>query len=417
MAACAVLIGLAGISLVAAAAPGSAAAQQGVVTTRDGRQLEGEIRDVGSAVTITHRGVTSQISKDDVASVDYATFAQRIQDRLAAALDGDVAARIEIAGDALGRKEYTLALQATDAALAIDPLDRDARRMANTIAQQMQLDRATTRRSELSADPSASSAEPPVGRRRTLDAAQINRLRQLELRPGDRVRIRFNNNVRRRFADSQAGLDIRAFIRREETEQALEILALGTRDMVDDVQVLSDPLAIETFGRRIHTAVLQGCATAGCHGGESAGDFRLITGRQNAETMLTNFYLLNTYVREVARVDDPNAARDARSPFAASAVYAVERGRATSSLLYQYALPRKLATTRHPAVRGWDGVVRSVNDRLARDLVQWMDGDLAAVRPDYEDISFTLPARRAQNDSADDAASEPTTQPAPGAAE
>lgn len=399
--------GIAGLAMVTAAQPAQAG-EVGLVTTADGRTLEGQITDNGQTITVTVRGVSTTIDKTNVASVDYATFADRFRDRLALLGDGDIKGRLDLAREALDRKEYDLSFSAIDSALSIDPLDREGRRLSLYVQRQMTLDQASTRAAD-PADADAMAAteiadEPPTPGQTRLSPEQINRLRQIELQPGDRVRVRFLNNVRKRFVDTQAGVDIRAFIRRTDTDQALQIIRNGTRDMLPDVQIITDPSAIHLFGRHIHVPVLQGCATSACHGGDNAGNFKLLNTRLNTQVMLTNYFLITSY-RQPA---DPDAGEE-RSPFGGGAIDMVERTKGERSLLYQYALPRRLAATKHPPVRGWDGMLRNVNDRFARDLVGWMNVDLASVRPDYDEIDFALVPRKKAETTTD--ATEPTTEP------
>ena len=117
-----------------------------------------------------------------------------------AALDvNDAAGRVTLAREAFDRKEYALSLKALDAAVVIDPLNRDARQLQNSINAQMQLD-SQSRRDPTARPVESATTEPAAPPRllRGLNPEQINRVRQLELRREDRVRIQFRNNVRKR---------------------------------------------------------------------------------------------------------------------------------------------------------------------------------------------------------------------------
>jgi hypothetical protein len=235
-----------------------------------------------------------------------------------------------------------------------------------------------------------------------LDDAQMNAVRQGELRHDDRVRIRFRDNVRKRYVDSQPGLSYREFATLPDVDQALAIFTRGAREMADDIDIQSDPSAIQFFTRRLHGAVVQGCATSFCHGGDHAGTFKLLTGVADASTQITNFYLLNAWTKEQPRAPG--------NLFASGTLEMVSRGRAEESILFQYALPRALAKYKHPAVRGWDGIVHDRRDRVAVDLVEWIDRSLAPMRPTY-DFLFSLLATPPTTEPAPEAATQPTTRP------
>lgn len=374
------------------------AGRTGVVRTGEGEVYEGEITENADEIIVRTHGVDTAITRDRVASIDYTSYADRFKDALARLADDDVAGRVALSRDAFNRHEYESAQVAINSALEIDPLNRDAREFESIINSQIQLEAraGTTRPAEAIEEASDVSATTrPMRRYKGLNDDQANRIRQLELRADDTVRVQFRDNVRKRFVDSQPGMAYHAFAARADVDQAMTIIAKGKPDMVDDVIIRNDPHSVQAFGRRIQTALVQGCASSNCHGGPHAGQFRLLTGAPDASTMITNFYLVTQYAQKLEQEKD--------NIFSPPSLPLVDRGNATKSLLYQYSLPRARATHKHPAVRGWDGLFRDDNDRLARDMVQWMDVDLARFKPDY---GFTYVFHDPRSPT-----SEPSTEP------
>src|SRR4051812_14720724 len=116
-------------------------AKPGVIVTSDGRRLEGDISERDEQYVITIRGIETTVAKTNVASVNYPeAYATEFHDRLTKLPATDVAGRIEMARDAFNRRQYGLAREALDGALKIDPNNREASDLQNTIASQMRLE-------------------------------------------------------------------------------------------------------------------------------------------------------------------------------------------------------------------------------------------------------------------------------------
>jgi hypothetical protein len=400
---------IAGLAVIATASC-LLAGRPGLVRTSGGESYEGEVTERPEEVVIRAHGVDTVVTRDRVASIEYASYEDRFRTALAALAADDIAGRIQLAREAFDRRDYTLALEATRSALDVQPMSREARQLESLISTQVQLEaRRMADAATVTTNPADDVAENPSPssprRHRGLNDEQANRVRQLELSADDTVRVQFRESVRKRYVDSQPGMSYRAFAARSDVAQALEILNRGTPEMQDDVIIRGEPLAVQMFGRRIQTALVQGCATSNCHGGGHAGSFRLLTGTPDASTMITNFYLVTQYTQKIEGGDAGNMFSPTNLPL-------VDRGNATNSLLYQYALPRARAKHKHPAMRGWDGLFRNDDDRLARDLVQWMNVDLGRLTPDYG-FTFTLGGSTdaASTGPATEPSSEPTTMP------
>src|SRR5947207_30068 len=85
-------------------------AKQGVVTTRDGQRVEGDINEKADEVVVTSHGVNTVIARDNIASLQYSeAFEKQFQDRLAKLDPKDVNGRIELARWALSQQQYNAA--------------------------------------------------------------------------------------------------------------------------------------------------------------------------------------------------------------------------------------------------------------------------------------------------------------------
>lgn len=354
------------------------AARVGVVRTIDGRVVEGEIVERDETVLVRFKGIETILPKNEIESIDYRPFEERFRELLAGLDDLDIDGRLQLARYAFDREEYELALVAAQAARDIDVTNAAARSMENTINAQLRLERRRARHAAQDAvarpprAPETSAVARPA--QDVLDLDQVSRIRLLELRPDESgVRISFRNNVKNRFVDSQPGLDFRTFNAMSAARQACEIRDKGDEAMAADVIVMSDPQALDTYVRRINAPLVRGCATSGCHSPTAASSFTLVTVPKRFAQQ-TNFFLLSEFVRKVDT--------DQR-PFGGSEQLLIDRGRGESSLLAQYLLPRRLAETPHPDVRGFNGLVRDKSDPLFQTIVQWMNRELRGVRPQY----------------------------------
>jgi hypothetical protein len=168
--------------------------------------------------------------------------------------------------------------------------------------------------------------------------------------------------------------------------------------MMHDIKVLSDPMAITDFRNRVLLRVEVGCAAAGCHGGGSAGSFRLYPDATSTAAVYTNFYILQTYKIKLEGHGFGSGPAD----------YAmVDRVHPNSSLLVQFGLPMKEADMPHPKAPGWKPLYNGSTDPYCTEVLGWIGGTLKPFESDYG-FNFELPPFKA-------AATQPAA-PAPPAA-
>jgi len=150
------------------------------------------------------------------------------------------------------------------------------------------------------------------------------------------------------------------------------MFALRAREFYPEVQVITEPHALNLFRQRVHnTWLMNNCATSRCHGGPDAG--RLFLHRRDykdARVRYTNFLIL-----ERLELDPEWRLINYESPM--------------DSLIIQYGLPPSLARKPHPPVDGWKPVFRRLTDRMVQDTVRWTEAMLDP-RPSYP-VEFTPP--------------------------
>lgn len=142
--------------------------------------------------------------------------------------------------------------------------------------------------------------------------------------------------------------------RAEPLEIVRLMFKLQSRELYEEIEVLSEPISLRRFRQRIHdTWLIHNCATSGCHGKPDAPGFELV--REDFRD---------------ARVRIANLLRLERTP---TTPPLIDWERPLDSLLIQSGLPRNLARHPHPDVQGWQPVFRSLDDPLVRESVAWME--------------------------------------------
>jgi hypothetical protein len=376
----------------------SALAKPGVVVTRDGQRVEGEITEKPDQVVVNSHGVDTVFDRGDIASIEYSGgFDKEFHDRLSKLDGNDVKGRVELARWALTQKQYNAAHDVLEQARQIDPNSREVYDMEILVRSQARLDSqargpqdtpATTRTARAAATdaPTTVTTNPPglnQPEKRYLTPADINRIRQAELRSSDAgVGIQFLNQVERRYGQ-YSGRQLNQLMALKPVDKAIEILDKGDPSMKNDVRISTDPSSLKEYRTAIQPVVLNGCATANCHGSTKAGHLTLFNPAGDPPQAYTNFYILSQYQRTVENKES--------GPFGGAVQRKlIERTQGQRSLLAQYMLPTDQAEYHHPNVQGFNGVVRTKDDPKWRQVVDWMNHSLVPVSPDYG-ISYEIP--------------------------
>jgi hypothetical protein len=381
-------------ALAISVAAGAVLARTGIVRTTDGQSYQGEVREEEETVIVVSHGVETILRRDNIDSIEYPeSVEQQFEQRMQQLADNDVQGRLQLAQWAFQRREYDLSLRAIESALQIDPNSREAVDMQTQVRSQIRLERQQRRQAEERAaarandQPEAAPREAQPGQRegirarrerRLLSNDDINRIRQKELQRIDgRIRIRFENNIVRRFAE-ETKQNLRAFTALPQVEQAIQIIDYKDDPQgrfARDVRILDDPASLREYKMQIQPAILANCATSNCHGSAAGGDFILHTPADSDAVSYTNFYVLQSYTQ--------TPQNEAPGVFGGGELRMIDRNRGESSLLVQYGLPRDTVQHGHPNVRNLRPMMRNRDDAQYRRIVSWMNMSLRPVTPEY----------------------------------
>jgi len=203
-----------------------------------------------------------------------------------------------------------------------------------------------------------------------LTKEQMSRVRLAEFKPGERVTVRFKNDVLHRFLDAVAGSPEYSyrgyreeFLAKSNSEKLAEILEVTGMYFADDIEVTSDPEAIRVFRTDVMPMIRTGCASSKCHGGPNAPRIRLHT-QETPAAVLTNFYVLDSF-------EGPGGVR------------MFDRGYPEEGYFTQYLLPRDLARAglAHPGA-DIPPLARDRDDRRYMRAVTWIGQVLRRPRQD-----------------------------------
>jgi hypothetical protein len=369
------------VTLMAVA--GLASAKPGIVTTKAGQVFEGDVVEEAEVVIVTTAsGVKMRVPRTSIASIEYVgTFPERLAEKRSKLAAGDVKGRLELAQWCLERRQYPAARELAEEALRIDPNSRAATDLLELIRIQVQMDRKSTAGAvvpetvveSVTAAPPTPATQPASVPRLTSD--EVNTIRLAELRQGDVARINIPTRTRQEFA-TRKNLKFQDFNALSPLEQAIRIRESDEKDLAATIKVHSDPIAIADFKKSVQPIVLQNCATSACHGGDTAGTFRLINPAADDIATYTNFYILQNTGTKVTTGSGGLFAGPASRRL-------IERGRGADSLLVNYLLPASVADYDHPELPEMRAMARTRDDKRLQAIVSWMDQTLRPTEPNY----------------------------------
>lgn len=363
--------------------PTSSSAKPGIVHTREGRTIEGDVVEKPDEVVVTVRGIATTVARENVDSIEYkGTIEEQYKDKLAKLPQPPAAAdHLDLARWLYDNKAYDLALREVAAAQRIDPNSSDAQTLQTTIEGQKRLDRAH----KIPVTPRTTGNTPPVTGTTTTGGAttgttkgngytaamrkyvtpdQVNIIRQMEWPADDNsVRVTFANDVRRRYVN-RTNANMTEFNAKSQQDQAKAILGDGTPEERKDVHLMTDPVPLAQYKRSIQATILTNCATAGCHGGPSGGKFFLYNAPENELATYTNFYLLTQAVANTGGAEH----------------LMIDRTYPDQSLLALWGLPATVSKVSHPTVPGVQmrTIYRTMDDPAYKTLIAWI-GNLVPV--------------------------------------
>jgi len=356
-----------------------AAAKPGIVINLQGQTFSGDLTEDDKFVYVSAPGGQLAIDKRNIAKIDYnADVDAQYAQRHAKLAGDDVKGRVDLAHWANQHGRPDLAVDALEEARVIDPANRDVALTLDAVQRQMDLDRRqgtllhptppkpAAKAVVTTAPATTAPAGPPPMERRLLTMAEVNAVRQLEMRSDDRlVRVRLDNNVARRYLLA-SGFDAKRFNHLTGEEQALEILKYGTPDMAKDVRILTDPTPLQLFKTKVMPIVALGCGSTACHGGTHGGDFGLYTG-EGTQALYTNFYILQTYATQINGLK----------------YLAMDREVPDRSLVLQFGLPVLQGRPPHPTVPEFRPRFRGKDDPAYGVVDDWLTYSLRVIQPEY----------------------------------
>ncbi len=355
------------------------APQPGIISLRDGSSLRATI------VSDSYEGVTYEIAqlrnllkREHVLSV---TLLPSMEEQLAKLKltipPGDVSRRLQLARWLLQEARPDLAIIELEQ-LAVDSPSHDAVRSLLEVARRANESRLTVSPAEEGSDGVAPN-NPYIGR--LLTPEEVNLIRVFEVDLNDPPRLTIDPSTVRdlltQYSTSKVipaeEADRERLVRADSVEVLRLMFALKAREFYPRVKVVNDPTSLRLFARNVYTRwLIPNCATSRCHGGTDAGDFFLHGSDSNDDRVRTTN--LMTLLRK--EIDG--------TPL-------VDFGSPRDSLVIQYGLPRHLARTPHPAVKGWTPALGRAADRMAAEAEMWIRS-MYQPRPDYM-VDWEPPAR------------------------
>lgn len=352
-----------------------------VVHLTSGERREGVlIEDEFDHVTLEIEGIRSRFPREVVEHVSPApTFEERYQ-RYKESIEGRQPSRhLALCQWLVDERQYALA-QKELAELQTYADGPTVRRLINLVDAQLSLEREAEQR-QIDAPPRTTNQEQEAG---PVDLADLlpdelitaegaNLIRVYEIDFENPPRVSVSPEARRKLIEQYA---THALMPASQSERnalfrspAIDVVRLmfdmRARDLYADIEVESEPRALNLFRQRVHNAWLMNhCASTQCHGGLKGG--RLFLHRRNHRN--ERVWLTNLLILERLEIDPAWPLINYEQP--------------TDSLLLQHALPTELARVPHPPVEGWKPVLTPQTRGLMEDAIEWIES-MMQPRPSY----------------------------------
>ncbi|MHC4764926.1 MAG: hypothetical protein ACYTF2_07450 [Planctomycetota bacterium] len=353
--------------------------QTGVVILRNGQQREGIVlEDAFDHVLLDIDGIQARLPRETVDHVILEpTFAERYQQYKTALGENQPQRHLDLCNWLMSERQYELARTELLELLATEPLP-EAQRLLNVVEAQLALREKPAGSGPDDPGPPAGARDEPPGELLTHEDVNLIRVYEIDFDRPPKVSVEAET-IRAMIEQYSASRLIpgteseRHQLYRADPIEIVELLfKLRARDLYPQVNVITEPWALNLFRRRIHnTWLLNNCATVRCHGGGPAGRFYLHRHRYRDERVrYTNLLILH-------RMNlDPNW-------------LLVNYDEPAMSLIVQYGLPRQQARKPHPDVKGWKPVFGPGGQRMLHDTISWIDA-MMKPRPKYP-VDFEAP--------------------------
>ncbi len=370
--------------------------QQGVVHMRQAPSREGEIlEDTFDRVVVRVNGIEHVLDREVVDYVELRPPFEEQYAKLKSSIQPNQhQRRLTLCRWLFEQKRYRLAQR------EIVALERDAPTLAGLVPLRRLIDAQVAllddRETAPAARPTTPAGDTPINQRpgrdvgpvnaadlmpdQILTSADVNIIRVYEIDFDNPPRLQVDADTRRAVLEKygsrsvvpvgQAARD--RLLRGDAEDFTRLIFALRAREFYPQIQVLTEPEALNRFRLDVHDAwLINGCASTRCHGGVHAGE--LFLHRRNSKqprVRYTNFLILERLETDpdypLINYDEP-----------------------LMSLIVQYGLPRAEARRPHPNVEGWRPIFRRSNRRLLDKTIEWINA-MYIPRPEYP-VEFEPP--------------------------
>lgn len=365
---------------------------EAVIYLKDGRRMTGFLVSRNEKETVLRiEGVNSPVPETDIERVE---ILPSIEDRyklLKEAIRPDDTDRLLMLVQwLLARKQFDLALAELEPLVKNHPESLEARRLKTLVEQQRMVDQASADAKARRGGVPAGEPGSEAGRKGsfpTLSADDVNLIRvmQVDLDNPPRMVVprEMVDEMIRKYADrpqipsTQEG---REALYRKRPAQLLRLaFELKARELYGMARVQEDPKPMKAFRDDVWRGwVLNGCATARCHGGEEAGRLWLLGVKTGAEaTVYTNFMILHQFKL-------------------ADGTPLINYDKPAESPLLQLALRPESSKRPHPRVdsigRGdkFRPIFSSPEDRRFQEALEWIKSMYVPLGRDYP-VSYTPP--------------------------
>ncbi len=373
-----------------------------LVTTKDGRELRGDVTQVDDHIRIDVNGIITTIPRDQVKSIKaLKSIEEEYEDRRSKLGADDSKGHFELARWCERNKRFDLVVKQCEYILQIEPANENASLLLQLAKHRLEEADLPKGKPRPVGPPEPVFGGELAGQTPVLTPQDVQKLRFAEVgtRRSERISLRFSNRVAQRFWETMQ--DDEEFQRqwprtrffRLRPHQQLRLIKRWTGDQFStDIEINSDPYVFQEFKSRVLPIVTRGCASIKCHGGPEARGFRLHTDpTMSTEVLYTNFLILDNYEYTAeAGVEAERPHQEAKKPededveeTGRRKVYRmIDRDRPEYSLLLEYGLPGEVAESPHPTPPEFIPVFRNRRDRQYQIVLNWISA-LQLPRPDY----------------------------------
>jgi hypothetical protein len=349
------------------AVPTALWAQVKVVQFKDGRPpLIGTVNERADGYEVTTPAGKQVVPIDQVAEItDYLSPREEFRKRQGSLAATDVAGHFALADWAYRQGLLEEARGELKLVLMQRPGHENAQLLLNVVEKAIQ---AKAPRSTSPAAPAAHGERGSelLGQMMSMD--DVQRIRRAELRSGDQIAVEFRNDVLRRYVevqykDNPGGRQ--AFNNKPPVAKAVEMIeqAPTTPEIQNDILIKGDGRFMKDFKQRVWPIIARQCASPDCHGApKGMGRVKLYaTPIADDRVYYTNFYILDTFERNVGRMIDRNIPE--------------------KSLLLQYSLQPGEGRMAHPGVPA--AFVKSPQEEKYQIMLAWIQEGLLNPHPEY----------------------------------